>query len=1517
MSIRMWAPGKTVNISGLTLGGTDAGNYALPSPTTTANIWTKSLTVTGITASSREYDGTTTATLDTGSVALVGVVSGDVVNLGIGGAAGAFDNENVGTGKTVTVSGLSISGTDFGNYTLTPPTTTANITTRAITVTAATDTKEYDGTPSSAEVPTITAGSLAAGDIATWTQTFDNKNVGTGKTLTPAGVVSDGNGGNNYAVTFANTTGVINPLAASVTPNAASKTYGDADPPLTGTLSGFLPADGVAATYSRTAGETVAGSPYTISATLSPVGVLSNYTITYNTADFIINALGAPTVDSFAPASGGTGTSVTITGTNFIGVTAVSIGGTAATSFHVDLATQITAVVGGGATGVISVTTLGGTANSLDTFTYYLAPTISTVSPCSGSNTGGTDITITGTNFISGATVTIGGNPATSPAVVNPTTITAVTPSGTLGDTDIIVTTAGGSATLTGGFTYALIEAPEPTGPGPAVTIGNYVNGYWGNDTDPTLPFSQHHNDLAATVRYHIQIDNDSNFSSPVLDYTSNTLLAVGPTGFIDTSFTVGQAAGSGTYTAGNEGQILANGPYYWRVKSIDMNGKESCWAVANGGDIAFLVRYLADDFETEVTGSGNDTVSNIAGADTEAIKTGTGTPKITIARYIANPGGSIPAGFNAAGGYFDVYADSITGIDGIEIRHYYTDAEISGQIESTLKMYYQSGAGWALCSDTGVNTAAITVSGVDYSGYIWANITATTTPPLSYLRGSAFCGLGQTTGGGGGGGGGGFGGGSGSGTTNRLLDIDMLGLVGKVAVTDDGITIEPHIVFSLQNLLTLELSKGTKIISGSEIPTELALTVTNEAPPPPQGMVIVSQVYDCVAYTDGGTAKSVNFNPAVILEINYNPQAVPEDASAIFIAYYDEATGLWVPLNAPSGYVAETGTAAALVSHFTPFAVLAKLPTAYFAVSNLDISPSQVKIGEEVTISAQVANTGGMSGEYTLVMNVEGLPQASQVVELSAGQSQEVSFTVALDAAGSYQVEIGGLQGSFVVVAAEAGGFNWLPWLISVTTAMALAALGFILVRRRQQPAPAVAGGKHLKSMAEELPARAAGPSRFGKAMAAITTIARKRPQPTTKDEEPSEVTPTAVTVNASVAGGRGSVNPVMQTVNSGESATITFTPRKGYHIGSITDNGSAVPITNPYVIEEVTAKHKVAVTFAPDTLTITASATSGGSISPSGKVMVNNGANQVFTIAPKSGYHVEEVLVDGSPVKAATSYTFTNVTADHTISASFAIDTLTVNAKVSGGHGSLSPVSQTVSSGTSAAITITPDTGYHIASITDNGSPAPITNPYVIEEVTDNHTVVVTFAMDAFTVNASVSEGHGSVSPVAQTVNPDTSATITFTPRKGYYIASITDNGTSVPITNPYVIEEVTDNHTVVVTFASDAVEKPSEPTPTVAEELREPAPPLSPAKDLKIIPNQVKPGGIINVFAEVTNNGSEKSSFSVVLKVRDIVEAVKEISLGPKQTQRVAFTVLRDKPGVYDVDLEGLKGSFTVTK
>ncbi len=87
----------------------------------------------------------------------------------------------------------------------------------------------------------------------------------------------------------------------------------------------------------------------------------------------------------------------------------------------------------------------------------------------------------------------------------------------------------------------------------------------------------------------------------------------------------------------------------------------------------------------------------------------------------------------------------------------------------------------------------------------------------------------------------------------------------------------------------------------------------------------------------------------------------------------------------------------------------------------------------------------------------------------------------------------------------------------------------------------------------------------------------------------------------------------------------------------------------------------------FTMTTYTITASAGANGSINPSGAVAVNSGATQAFTITPNSGFHIADVLVDGGTVGAVPTYTFTNVTANHTIAASFAPDTVQVTVQTS----------------------------------------------------------------------------------------------------------------------------------------------------------------------------------------------------------------------------------------------------------
>jgi|GEM_PF-3033559 len=241
------ANGKTVTAAGYALAGLDSGNYSLSAqPTTTANITTRAITVTAAT-NSKGYDGTTSAAA-TGSITAGSLAAGDSATW-----TEVYTNKNVGAGnKTLTASGDVVTdGNGGNNYAVTfVDNTTGTITARAITVTAATNTKGYDGTTSAAATPTITVGSLAAGDSATWSETYADKNASVGKTLTPAGSVTDGNGGANYTVTFVNdATGVINARAITVTATANTKGYD-------GTTS-------AAATGSITVGSLVAGDSAT------------------------------------------------------------------------------------------------------------------------------------------------------------------------------------------------------------------------------------------------------------------------------------------------------------------------------------------------------------------------------------------------------------------------------------------------------------------------------------------------------------------------------------------------------------------------------------------------------------------------------------------------------------------------------------------------------------------------------------------------------------------------------------------------------------------------------------------------------------------------------------------------------------------------------------------------------------------------------------------------------------------------------------------------------------------------------------------------------------------------------------------------------------------------------------------------------------------------------------------------------------------------------------------------------
>ncbi len=147
--------------------------------------------------------------------------------------------------------------------------------------------------------------------------------------------------------------------------------------------------------------------------------------------------------------------------------------------------------------------------------------------------------------------------------------------------------------------------------------------------------------------------------------------------------------------------------------------------------------------------------------------------------------------------------------------------------------------------------------------------------------------------------------------------------------------------------------------------------------------------------------------------------------------------------------------------------------------------------------------------------------------------------------------------------------------------------------------------------------------------------------------------------TVTPSVGSGQGSIDPsTPQTVKHNETVQFTLTPAQCYHIDRVGGTCGGTLNGNVFTTNPVTQDCTVVANFAINTYTITATAGTGGSINPSGNVVVNCGADQTFTITPDAGYRIEDVVVDGQSVGAVNSYTFTNVTSNHTIQASFIQD-------------------------------------------------------------------------------------------------------------------------------------------------------------------------------------------------------------------------------------------------------------------
>ncbi|UKJ06974.1 MBG domain-containing protein [Solitalea lacus] len=201
------------------------------------------LTISGVTANNKVYNGTTTSTLNTGGAILSNLVIGDDVTLNSGSASGVFADKNVGTNKTVTITGFGISGSKSSNYTLSQPSAFANITAKALTETGlSANNKTYDGT----NVATLTGtavllspetigtgadndGKPFIGDVVGVTNTsvgtFAGVNVSNGIVVTPSGQFLTGAQAGNYTLILQSLRADIIPKSLTASITTADKIY--------------------------------------------------------------------------------------------------------------------------------------------------------------------------------------------------------------------------------------------------------------------------------------------------------------------------------------------------------------------------------------------------------------------------------------------------------------------------------------------------------------------------------------------------------------------------------------------------------------------------------------------------------------------------------------------------------------------------------------------------------------------------------------------------------------------------------------------------------------------------------------------------------------------------------------------------------------------------------------------------------------------------------------------------------------------------------------------------------------------------------------------------------------------------------------------------------------------------------------------------------------------------------------------------------------------------------------------
>ncbi len=275
-----------------------------------------------------------------------------------------------------------------------------------------------------------------------------------------------------------------------------------------------------------------------------------------------------------------------------------------------------------------------------------------------------------------------------------------------------------------------------------------------------------------------------------------------------------------------------------------------------------------------------------------------------------------------------------------------------------------------------------------------------------------------------------------------------------------------------------------------------------------------------------------------------------------------------------------------------------------------------------------------------------------------------------------------------------------------------------------------------------------------------------------------------------------------------------VHFYPNEGYRVEEVKVDDVAVSPTptDEYTFAAVSKGHTISVEFAVDTFEITVTAGAHGKIEP-GTGPVEYGSSPKYVVTADEGYHIADVVADGTSLGAVPDVTFSNVAKAHTLSATFAIDTFTITPSVVGGasgHGTISPATpQTAGWHTTPTFTFAPHQGYAVDVVRVDDTPVAMTAPdaYTFPAVTAGHTISVSFKPLTFVISVSAGE-HGSVTPGSGSVGWGSTPEYSITPDEGYRVADVLVDGTSVGAVSTYRFAAVTAAHTLAAGFVAEGM-------------------------------------------------------------------------------------------------------------